>query len=216
MLEHDDSNDAWRVHFRNRDRERVVVGRQVVSTIPLDRLVEMLPSTGAGPPVVDDRLTYRSLICIFLAVDGSPISADTWTYFPDSYLLVGRTHEPANWSAEMAPPGKTSLCVEVFCTVGDDVWKRRDEELISQVLTDLDRLGFLSRERVLDSWLLRVPCAYPVYRVGYRAAVDRVRGYLARWPSLHLAGRTGSFQYLNMDGVIEQALRLVEKLAGPA
>jgi UDP-galactopyranose mutase len=81
-------------------------------------------------------------------------------------------------------------------------------------MADLDSLGFVRRERVLDAWLLRVPHAYPVFRVGYRAVLDRLRGHLARWPTLHLAGRTGSFRYMNMDAVIAQALDLVERLVG--
>lgn len=213
-LEESVSAGGWRVLFREAGEERTVSGRQVVSTIPLSALVKMLPSSGTAPNHLGDTLTYRSLICVFLAVDGCRISADTWTYFPDRDLLLGRTHEPANWSRQMAPRGKTSLCVEVFCTAGDETWQRRDQDLVNSVMAELDTLGFVRRERVLDAWLLRVPHAYPVFRVGYGTALDQVRGHLARWPTLHLAGRTGSFRYLNMDAVIAQALDLVKRLVG--
>ncbi len=213
-LERIDQTGEWRVYYRHAGREKAVAGKQVVSTIPLSVLLQALPLSQAAVSATRDALGYRGLICIFLAVDGARISSDTWTYFPDSHLIFGRTHEPRNWSPRMAPPGKTSLCVEVFCSEGDDVWRCADGELLDAALTDLDRLGFLARGRVRDAWLLRVPHAYPIYRVGYAETVQRARGLLARWPTLHLLGRTGSFQYLNMDGVIEQALRLARRLAG--
>ena len=50
--------------------------------------------------------------------------------------------------------------------------------------------------------------------MGYADELGRVRDYLARWPTLHLLGRSGSFRYLNIDGVIAQALELAKELAG--
>jgi protoporphyrinogen oxidase len=206
-----DFDNTWRVHFRQDGRRQVITGRQLVSTIPLGALMRILPSTGT-PPSSLNRLTYRSLICVFLALDGPRISADTWTYFPDRHLTVGRTHEPPNWSPQMAPSGRTSLCAEVFCTEGDELWHYSDQRMIAAVLDDLESVNFLARDRVRDAWLLRVPDAYPVYGIGYADALGRLRYYLARWPTLHLTGRTGSFQYLNMDKVIDQALGLVKEL----
>jgi protoporphyrinogen oxidase len=208
------ASGEWRVYYRQAGQEKVVAGKQIVSTIPLGALLQTLPLPQEAASALSGALEYRGLICLFLAVDGTRISSDTWTYFPDPQLIFGRTHEPPNWSPQMAPSGKSSLCVEVFCSEGDDVWRRADGELIEAVLTDLDSLGFLTPDRVCGAWLLRVPCAYPVYRVGYTETFQQVRDALTRWPTLHLLGRTGSFQYLNIDGTILQALQLADTLAG--
>jgi UDP-galactopyranose mutase len=61
-----------------------------------------------------------------------------------------------------------------------------------------------------------VPHAYPIYRIGYADELHRVQGVLAHWPTLHLAGRTGTFEYLNMDAVIQQAIHLADTLCRPA
>ena len=212
-LEYDSAANLWRVFYRQNGSEHMVAGRQVISTIPLDRLVPMLPDTPSDALQTSAKLTYRSLTCIFLAVEGARVSGDTWTYFPDRDLTLGRTHEPRNWSVRMAPEGATSLCVEVFCNAQDPVWRTEDATLISTVTAELDKLGFLARTRVRDAWLTRVPDAYPVYRVGYQEVLDSVHSYLKRWPTLHLLGRTGSFCYLNIDGVIDQALDVAQELA---
>jgi protoporphyrinogen oxidase len=214
QAELDSSDGTWRVHYRQNGGQRMTAGRHVVSTIPLGALMRILTSAGTPPPSLDG-LTYRSVICVFLALDGPSISADTWTYFPDRRLTLGRIHEPPNWSPQMAPAGRTSLCVEVFCNEGDELWQYADQRMIDAVLADLESVDFLARDRVRDAWLLRIPDAYPVYGIGYADALGRARRYLARWPTLHLAGRTGSFQYLNMDKVIDQALGLAKELVPP-
>jgi protoporphyrinogen oxidase len=116
----------------------------------------------------------------------------------------------------MVPEGKTSLCVEIFCSEGDEVWRRSDQDVIDPVLADLDRLGFLPRSRVREAWLLRASHAYPIYRVGYAEHCSRVSSAVSRWPTLHLLGRTGTFRYLNLDAVIREGLDLAGSLCqGP-
>jgi protoporphyrinogen oxidase len=215
-VEPDGGAGGWRVIFRGAAGEAAVTGAKLVSTIPLEELLGMLPVPEAQAGVLAAGLPYRSLACVFLAADGPRISDDTWTYFPDRHLVFGRTHEPGNWSRGMVPQGKTSLCVEIFCSQGDEVWRRPDQDVIEPVLADLDRLRFLPRGRVRDAWLLRVSHAYPVYRVGYAQHRSRVRSALSRWPTLHLLGRTGTFRYLNLDAVIREGLDLAGSLCqGP-
>lgn len=215
-VEPEGPSGGWRVNFRGPDGEAAITGARLVSTIPLEALLGMLPMPEAEAGPLAAGLPYRSLACVFLSVDGPRISKDTWTYFPDRHLVFGRTHEPGNWSPGMVPQGKTSLCVEIFCSQGDEVWRRPDPDIVASVLADLDRLRFLPRSRVGEAWVLRVSHAYPVYRVGYGEHCSRVRSTLSRWPTLHLLGRTGTFRYLNLDAVIREGLDLAGSLCqGP-
>lgn len=203
---------GWKVHYHRAGEVQALEGRQVISTVPLPQLLTMVPLPDPRAVALGARLAYRSLICVFLAVDGPRISEDTWTYFPDRHLVLGRTHEPINWSPQMAPAGQTSLCVEIFCSVADATWQQADGALIEATVADLDRLSFLPRARVREAWLVRVPDAYPIYRTGYAEVLHQVRRELGHWPTLHLAGRTGTFHYLNMDGVFKQAIELAGRL----
>ena len=215
-VEPEGASGGWRVYFRGAKGEEVVTGGRLVSTLPLEGLLGMLPIPKVESSALAAGLPYRSLACVFLAVDGPRVSDDTWTYFPDRHLVFGRTHEPGNWSPRMVPEGKTSLCVEIFCSEGDEVWRRSDQDVIDPVLADLDRLGFLPRSRVREAWLLRASHAYPIYRVGYAEHCSRVSSAVSRWPTLHLLGRTGTFRYLNLDAVIREGLDLAGSLCqGP-
>ncbi|MCB0200939.1 MAG: hypothetical protein KDI03_12790, partial [Anaerolineae bacterium] len=79
---------------------------------------------------------------------------------------------------------------------------------------DLTGIGFMTAGSLHQGWVKRVRFAYPDYDIGYADKVKTVRQFLAQWPNLHLVGRTGSFRYMNSDGVIEDALRMADYLTG--
>lgn len=189
----------------------------VVSSIPLTDLLQVIPPELGSREVFETcPLRYRDLICVFLTVNQPQVSRDSWTYFPQKELLFGRTHEPRNWSEEMAPHGQTSLVAEIFTGRDEPTWDQADDALLDRTVRELESVGFLPRDRVANAWVLRVENAYPLYQLDYAEKLQRVRQFLARWPGLHLVGRTGSFRYLNSDGVIEDALALVNWLTGEA
>ncbi len=87
-----------------------------------------------------------------------------------------------------------------------------DEEILEKVVRQMSEIGWIDRRDVYKWWVLRVPFAYPVYRVGYEAKLQQVKDYLSQWSNLHLVGRTGSFKYMNSDGVIEDVFRLMKDI----
>lgn len=205
---------GYTVTYSTDEGESRLRAGQVISTLPLDVLLRALPGTLAAPPGAG--LDYRDLICVFLAIDQPQVSRDHWTYFPQPELIFGRTHEPGNWSEAMTPPGMTSLVAEIFTARNEEIWQCADDTIAKQTVGQLEAMGRLSASRVVDSRVLRVKNAYPLYRTGYEAKLQRAQSYLAQFPGLYLVGRTGAFRYLNSDGVLEDVLALVDWLAGNA
>jgi protoporphyrinogen oxidase len=81
------------------------------------------------------------------------------------------------------------------------------------IVADLRRVGLLGRgDRPGPVGHHRILDAYPIYRTGYRDEVARARSALSGVDGLVLGGRTGSFWYNNMDGSIEKALALADRL----
>jgi protoporphyrinogen oxidase len=190
---------------------QTILADQVVSTLPLNCLLQSI--SGSEAAIADYSLEYRDLICLFLALKKPQVSTDSWTYFPSQDLIFGRTHEPKNWSSEMVPDQEcTSLAVEIFASRGDEIWQLSDQEIQEKVVKQMTEIGWIDAAEVHKSWLLRVPYAYPVYKVGYEQQLQTVKDYLSQWQGLHLVGRTGSFHYMNSDGVIEDVFKLMEQL----
>ncbi len=186
----------------------------IVSTIPLNFLLEALPAELGSREILQNfSLDYRDIICLFIALKRKQVSQDSWTYFPRKDLIFGRTHEPKNWSPEMVPDDNfTSLAVEIFASKGEEIWQMADEQILDRVVAQMTEIGWVSKADIHNAWVLRVPYAYPVYRVNYESKLQYVKQFLAQWPALHLVGRTGSFHYLNSDGVIEDVFRFMNRV----
>jgi len=193
---------------------KTITADRVVSTVPLNCLLEAIPKEFGSQEVLDKYdLEYRDIICLFIALKKQQVSEDSWTYFPLKNLTFGRTHEPKNWSREMVPDeAYTSLAVEIFSSRGESVWEMSDAAILDQVIKQMSEIGWINKNDVHKTWVLRVPYAYPVYHIGYQEKLKGVKDYLSQWQNLHLVGRTGSFHYMNSDGVIEDVFRFIEDL----
>lgn len=187
---------------------------RVISTIPVEALLGAMsthPEAAAAAKAF--HLHYRGLILIYLGIARPQISTDHWTYFPSPDMLVGRSHEPKNWSAAMVPgEDVTSLSLEVFSSHGEPAWQSHDADLIARATSELEAIGWLKPKDVVNSWVLRVPYAYPVYYLDYQDQLARVREVLSLWPRLSMLGRTGAFRYMNADGVIEDVFRVLGEI----
>ena len=112
----------------------------------------------------------------------------------------------------MVKNNNTSLSANITCDVGDKIWKMNDPELIRRVIKDLENVGLIEPKDVIDGFVSRLPYAYPVYDLDYKAHLETVRKYFNEFPNFHLVGRTGNFGYINADKVIEEGLGTADKI----
>jgi protoporphyrinogen oxidase len=186
----------------------------VISTIPFSGWISLLSPRGPAPVVeAVSRLAYRHMVFVYLLLSRERVSQETWIYVPSARFRVCRIHEPKNWSEALVPRGKTSLCAELFASRDGDLWKMDDSALVDLVMTELRELGLMDPKWVLDSRVERVTHTHPVYRMGFQTALGTIHGFLREeMCNFHLLGRTGAFQYKNMDQVMVDGFRLGERL----
>ena len=187
----------------------------VVSTVPLTDLVRMLdPAPPREVLRAAGSLRFRDLVLVAVMLDRARATDQTWLYFPEKKVPFGRIHEPTNWSARMAPEGKTLLVAEQFCFRGDRTWTASDGELVEDTVRHLHRLGIVSPGEVLGSAVVRVPKAYPLFEVGYQEHCRTIGAYLSRFGNLFPAGRGGTFRYLNMDHAMAAGMEAARSVLG--
>lgn len=186
------------------------------SSMPLTELVcAMRPEAPAEVIEAAKSLRYRDLVTVNLIVDKPEVTDQTWIYFHDPSLALGRIHEPRNWSPAMAPEGKSSLVVEYFCFEDDEVWGMEDKDLIEKTIKDLDtRLGYLKKEDVIDAFIIRIPKAYPMYELGYEEPLKKVMDYIAGFSNLQIVGRYGTYKYNNMDHSMKTGILAARNFMG--
>ncbi|MDH5488189.1 MAG: FAD-dependent oxidoreductase [Gammaproteobacteria bacterium] len=178
-----------------------------ISSLPLPVLVNrMYPLPPRAVLEAASRLRYRDLLLVAVRLDRERATDQTWIYTPDPRISFGRVHEPKNWSQQMGVAGQTLLVTEHFCFHSDPVWRASDDALMQRSIADLIALGLIRRHEVVDGVVVRVPCAYPMFEIGYAEACAVISDYLAQFTNLHIIGRTGGFRYYNMDHAIESGI----------
>ena len=114
-----------------------------------DQRIRPLPSRprrrrpSSTPPTACDIAT---IVVAFLTLDREQVTPDHWIYFSSGDVFFGRMHEPKNWSAAMAPEGRTSLVVEVFCFETDPAWTEPEEALLKRVAKRLAELKLIEEK----------------------------------------------------------------------
>lgn len=207
------NNKIKSITVRDHSGLREVYAKELISSMPLTKMTAMLsPAPPARIMEAVSKLKFRDLVVMAIMVDRKRVTDQTWIYIPEKKIPFGRIHEPTNWSGKMAPDGKTIIVMEFFSFKGDDIWNQTDEKLTDITIEHLENLGFIRKDEVIDSVVVRAAKAYPLFEVGYKEKCDQIYDYLKRFSNLHIAGRSGMFKYYNMDHAIESGISTAEKI----
>jgi protoporphyrinogen oxidase len=171
-------------------------GDVVISCIPLPALLNTL-----GHEV---DLTYRPSKLVYLHIDRQRVMADHWVYFVDSTYRVNRMAEFKNFAPD-SRTGNTVICAEVTRTEGFSV---------EGVVAELSDIGLIRPENVLDSKVIHIENAYPIYSISYSEKVDTAGQILKQYPNLFNLGRQAQFQHLDVDEIYAASKKLIHGLSG--
>ena len=188
-----------------------------ISSIPLTVLAKIVDPP-APPDVLAaaDSLTFRNVITVNLMLKKRQVTPDTWLYVHDRNILFGRFHEPKNWSPFMVPSDEyTSLVIEYFCSFGDHIWSMTEEQLVEQSIRHLvEDMKFITRDEVIDGFIVRAPRAYPSYVIGYEEPLEKIKDFVDSLENIQIIGRYGTFRYNNTDHSIETGLLAAKNVLG--
>ncbi|MBN1226789.1 MAG: hypothetical protein JXA79_07340, partial [Deltaproteobacteria bacterium] len=116
------------------------------------------------------------------------------------------------YSRDCIPSGKTALCVEYTCDIGDKLWNATPDELFEHAMHVFEASNMLHREDVDGYLVKRITHAYPRFRVGFHERLKVILDYLSSLENVVTLGRQGLFCYSNVDGVLNMGFKAVEML----
>jgi len=191
------------------DGEKKVKGDRVVSTLPMPEIVDMIDGVPEDVKCAASNLKFNSLVTVMVGVDVSKINDLSWLYVPSKKDgLFNRVSFPSNYSVNVAPHGKSSVLAEITCNFGDNVWRMKDDEIGSLVVSDLSKMGIVDESKVCFSLVKRAKYAYVIYDMDYPKNVKIVRDWLEGY-GIEAVGRFSEFKYLNMDACIKSVMEFV-------
>ena len=160
-------------------------------------------------------LTFREHITVALVVPENEGFPDNWIYIHSSDVKVGRVQNFGRWSPYLVKDGKTCLGLEYFVTEGDEIWNTPDADLISLGKSEMNILGLLNPECVEESYVVRMPKAYPMYDKNYFENVETIKAWLnENAENVFPVGRNGMHRYNNQDHSMLTAILSVENILG--
>jgi protoporphyrinogen oxidase len=180
-----------------------------ISTIPITVFARAVrPAAPEEVTTSISALKYASIVFVYLKLAKPHVSPDSWMYLPDSDITVHRISEFKNFSPACAPEGKTMVCAEITCRVGDEHWRASDEELIQIAASDLERIGLIAASEVIDGFVYKLPHAYPIYDLRYKENLAPVIEFVHSLRNVKTGGRQGLFRYNNMDQSVEMGRKM--------
>ncbi|MGH2498831.1 MAG: FAD-dependent oxidoreductase [Candidatus Limnocylindria bacterium] len=191
--------------------ERIACDR-VVNSVPLPALIELLgeavsPEAGAAARY----LRFRALTIVGLRVKRPRALPAQSIYFQDK--TFNRLSETRNYGgSEICGPDETVLLCDITCDVNDRIWNASADALGRECARELAAEGFIREDEVVESVVLRSTFGYPVYMVGYEAAIDTLMKELMRFENLVTGGRQGLYKYVDMDIASEMGLSMADHL----
>ncbi len=206
--------DRKAVLFEQHGELRRIEADVVWSTLPIPVLARV--TTPKAPAEVIDaakNLDYRAMVLIYLV-----LNQDQWTpydahYFPGANVALTRLSEPKNYRGAGEPVGKTVLCGELPCKVGDDIWRATDQELATIVRNSLDACELSIQGDIAGIVTKRLPYAYPIYRAGYETHFDVQDKWADSLDGVLTFGRQGLFAHDNTHHALAMAYAAVDCLS---
>ena len=202
---------SWVVDDGTQTREY----RQLVSTLPIQYLATITNlDIPAEVRAAIDGIIVNPMFIVSLGIRGTDTEQYTAIYFPEPEFLVNRVSFPATFSPENAPPGAYSIQAEITCKKDSATWMMPDAAILDHVIEGLISRGILaSRDDVIYSNVQRKTHSYVVYDRHYAENTRVIREWFPRH-GLHLAGRFGFIEYVNVDGVLIRNLEIASQLNG--
>lgn len=193
------------------------------SSMPIKDLVAAM---GDIPPKevsqIASELPYRDFITVGLLLNKlqiqnktklktvADIIPDCWIYIQEPDVKLGRIQIFNNWSPYLVekPEDTVWIGLEYFCNEGDEKWSMKKEDFIKYAIDEVEKIGIIHRDDVLESTIIHVKKAYPAYFGSYNR-FHTIKTYLNTIDNLYCIGRNGQHRYNNMDHSMLTAIEAV-------
>jgi len=169
----------------------------LLSTIPLPRLLELIDDVPERVRQAARKLRCSHLHYLDIALRRKSGKDFHWAYVPEAKYPFYRVGCYSHFSAALAPPGKSSLYVELADRSPPEL-----EKLLPEVARGLIEMGVIdSGDEIEFARARRIDYAYLIFDHEYFAALDEIRPFLDA-SRIISSGRYGTWNYSAMEDAI--------------
>ena len=176
--------------------------RRLISSIPLPELLKIVLELPEAVREAASQLRCTKLRYVNYGVKGKALNQIHWLYLPEPQLPFYRIGCSSNAIPTLAPPGCSSLYVEV-----SNDHNLPDGEVLSAIRRFFQELGVISSEADIEVEAVRhIPYGYVIFDDHYDEARERIFPYLEN-NGVMSRGRYGAWIYSSMEDALLDGLK---------
>ncbi len=183
-------------------------------SVPLPDLIRAIPDAPEAVRKAAKSLPSTAVVCVNLGIDREKVTEKHWIYYPESQdkYIFQRIFVQSNASPFTAPPGHSALTFEISHSKAKPLPVRGKRGLIDACVAGLKRTDlWRDGDNVVFEQVIGMPHAYIPFTPERQGNLDIINAYLhAR--GIFPIGRFGEWKYVNQDGAILSAKRVVESV----
>ncbi len=182
-----------------------------ISTIPVQELVQAYDVNKQSIKEAVSDLKYNSIMIAFIKTKEDLCGKHFAFMIPDQNVIFHRISKMDFLGEEYTHDGATYM-VEITYRPGDRYDEMSDSTIFEKIAEGLKAINFAAKSEDISLInLTRHQYAYVIYDLNHKSNMDKIREYFAE-EGIWLNGRFGNFEYWNMDKVIRESLKLVERI----
>lgn len=177
-----------------------------VSTVPLHELIGYI---NPRKIIIDEskKLKYKHLFVLYILLNKPSVMEDHWRFFPEKDICFNRVAEYKNFSPDNFPSDKTIISAEVTF---EDNLEDFQSVIVDKIIEDIIKIGLIEKKDMIDTTFKILKNVYPIYDIYFRGRLKLIYNHLDRINNLITIGRSGCFNYNNMDHCLDMALTAKE------
>ena len=200
-------NKKWEVYC---DREKFEFDK-IINCMPVHNFIPLLNTE--KPSYVEktlEKLKYNSMFCGVIIFSKDQAGDNFSLNIPSNDIIFHRISK-LNFLGEDHPKNKSAFLYEI--TYRDDmlISKFSKEQIMDLVIQGFEDMKLAKKEDFLNFDMLKIKMAYVIYDLHHRENTDKILKY-TNSIGIYSCGRFAEFEYVNMDHVIERAMKLCEKI----
>lgn len=182
------------------------------STIPLNEFCHLYQDTPKDILDSAKNLKYNSIIIAVVNLKGNIAGKNFAFMVPDKDIIFHRLSKLDFLGKNYSIKGTTTFLVEITFREGDVLSKMNNKNIINKIYEGLKKIKFCKKFSDINFFeIKKFKYAYVIYDLDHRKNVDKILKYFKK-NKIYLAGRLGSWEYLNSDQVIFQSQTMIKKL----
>lgn len=202
------TNNGWNIKAANAEYN----GDLLVSCIPVNILTEIYAGIDEQAAKCGRNLRHNNII-IAMATVSEDRAGDNFAFMvADKDVIFHRISKVDFLGENYSKEGTATYMMEYTYRDGDKMAALSDGELQEKFIDGLFKIGFVQKKSEVQVFTLkRFPYAYVIYDLQHKENMKAIREYFNR-QGVYLNGRFGNFEYWNMDAVVAESKKMVEKI----